>query len=102
MDFSGPYNFTLMGGIDPPNLPLPPYLRHWEKYFISNQLLKLQRTALLSISGALSSAPTLVLNVMLNIPPSDIMAKRYAMTTALRLRKRGSGEGTHISPFLSI
>lgn len=60
-----------------------------EKISIARKLDRIQRIALVGTTGALGSTPTLALNVILNLLPPDIAAKRSAMISSLRLRETG-------------
>ena len=48
--------------------------------------MKVQRQAELCISGALKTTPSAALDILLNFPSLDIMAKKAAKNSALRLR----------------
>ena len=51
-----------------------------------NSLMKVQRQAQLCISGALKTTPSAALDILLNFPTLDIMGKKAAKNSALRLR----------------
>lgn len=54
---------------------------------IQKQLAKLQRLALLSITGAMKSTPTAALEALLNIEPLHIYVESMARATCLRLHQ---------------
>ncbi|XP_037943520.1 uncharacterized protein LOC119676353 [Teleopsis dalmanni] len=58
---------------------------------LCKKLKKVQRTALMTLSGALKSTPSLALNVIFNILPIDIAAKGEVAGAALRIRELGIG-----------
>ena len=51
-----------------------------------NSLIKVQRQAELGISGALKTTASAALNNLLNLPSLDIVGKKAAKNSALRLR----------------
>ena len=48
---------------------------------------KVQRSAELSISGAFTTTPTEALNIILHLPPLDLIARSLALPTVVRLRE---------------
>ncbi|XP_044248539.1 uncharacterized protein [Drosophila takahashii] len=58
-----------------------------EKNCNLKNLHKIQRSAELCISGALRTTATEALNTILDLEPLDLLAKRWASATALRLRE---------------
>ena len=59
------------------------------KSVVRQRLDRVQRIALLGMSGALRTAPTLALNVLLHIPPLDLVGHKVAALSAVRLREQG-------------
>ena len=51
-----------------------------------NSLMKVQRQAVLCISGALKTTPSAALVILLNLSSLDIVGKKAAKNSALRLR----------------
>ena len=51
-----------------------------------NSLIKVQRRAELCISGALKITPSAALDILLNLPSLDIVGKKAAKNSALKLR----------------
>ena len=63
--------------------------RALERSTLAKKLERVQRAALIGISGALRTTPTLALNAILNIAPVDIAGRCIAAKCALRLREAG-------------
>lgn len=51
-----------------------------DRAILEKKMERLHRVSLLTLSGALRSTPTIALNVLFNILPIDIAAKKYAIT----------------------
>ena len=60
-----------------------------EKTTLAKKLERVQRAALIGISGALRTTPTIALNAILNIAPVDIAGRCIAARCAIRLREAG-------------
>lgn len=60
-----------------------------QKVTIAAQLNKVQRVALLMITGAMKTTPTLALNVALNIPPLEMRIFSLALASYYRLKFNG-------------
>ena len=56
----------------------------------TKRLEKVQRSALLGISGAMRTTSSIALNALLNILPIDLSANKIAALTAIRLREQGN------------
>lgn len=65
----------------------------WERTFVNDckkKLVSVQRLALMMVSGAMQSTPTIALEAMFSIAPLDIEVQRTARSTALRLWRNAS------------
>lgn len=63
--------------------------------YILNSLMKIQRSALISVSGAMRTTPGLALSAMFNICTPDIMAESAAAASLVRIRECGGVIAEH-------
>ncbi|XP_054085715.1 uncharacterized protein LOC128921627 isoform X1 [Zeugodacus cucurbitae] len=68
--------------------------RAFEKVTLAKQLERVQRAALIGISGALRTTPTMALNAILHVASVDIAGRCTAAKVAVRLRDAGYMSGT--------
>lgn len=70
----------------------------WERTTLQtglNKLQSVQRMALLCITGAIRTTPTVALETILAIPPLDLEVQRIATSTALRMKRFNNWNSDH-------